>query len=67
MCDQKYVDLLQAQFDFIKPNKENIVERANKLFDAVVNKKQPYLTSKCCNFQSLIDAYRGYQPQTLPK
>jgi protein AbiQ len=61
ICDSKYVDLLQAQFDFIKPNKENIIKKANKLFDAVVNKKQPYLTSKCCNFQGLINACQGYQ------
>jgi protein AbiQ len=61
VCDQKYVDLLQAQFDFIKPNKNNIIGKANKLFDAVVNKKQPYLTSKCCNFQGLINACQGYQ------
>lgn len=65
-CNQKYVDLLQAQFNFIKPNKEKITERASKLFDAVVIKKQPYLIPKCCNFQSLIDAYQGYQPQPLP-
>jgi protein AbiQ len=66
MCNQKYVDLLQAQYDFIKPNKDNIIEKAHKLFNAVVNKKQTYLTSKCCKFQSLIDVYRGYQPQQLP-
>lgn len=61
-CDRKYVDLLQAQYDFIKPNKENITQKAYKLFDAVVNKKQAFLTSKCCNFQGLIDVYQGYQP-----
>jgi protein AbiQ len=67
MCNLKYVDLLQAQFDFIKPNKDNITEKANKLFDAVVNKKQSYLTSKCCNFQNLIDVCLDYQSQLLPK
>ena len=65
-CDRKYVDLLQAQYNFIKPNREKITDRAGKLFDAVAIKKQAFLIDKCCNFQNLLNAYQGYQPPPVP-
>jgi len=59
-CDPKYVTLLQAQFDFIKPNRGTITKKANKVFDLVVNKKLPYMVSQCCDFPKLLDEHKKY-------
>lgn len=60
-CDTKYVTLLQAQFDFIKPRREIIKLKSEKIYDLVVNKKQKYFVESCCNFSILLNNYRGYE------
>lgn len=60
-CDQKYVTLLQAQFDFIKPKREIIKERSGKIYDAVVNKKQKFFVDTCCDFSVLLDNCGKYK------
>lgn len=62
-CDPKYVTLLQAQFDFIKPRRDLIRQKSEKVFDGVVNKKQKFMIDKCCDFPTLLANYKNYDPK----
>jgi len=51
--DNKYKDLIAAEYRYINSNKEEIYKRANKMYIAVTRGKNNFLKTIACNFKLL--------------
>ena len=58
--DQKYKNLLQMQQRFIRANKSIIIEKAEKLYEYVVIKKDNFYMEKSCDLEKLIKEYKKF-------
>lgn len=52
--------MMYLQYEFIKANDVEILERALKLYESVVVKRVPFLVNISCKFSALIDKSREY-------
>lgn len=57
----KYQQMLQRQYDFIRPNQQEIMSRATKLHEHVVIKRSEFFVRVSCDISKLVDEYRNYQ------
>jgi protein AbiQ len=51
--DHKYRSLLQKQFDFLKHNEAKLTNKAEKLYDLVVNQNHGFFSKISCDFEAL--------------
>lgn len=51
--DEKYKDLIAAEYRYINSNKEEICKRANKMYIAITKHKNNFLKTISCNFKLL--------------
>ncbi|MCU1057701.1 hypothetical protein B9Y88_03615 [Stenotrophomonas maltophilia] len=58
--EEKYKRMMYLQYEFIKANDVEILERALKLYESVVVKRVPFLVNISCKFSALIDKSREY-------
>lgn len=62
--DDKYKNLIAAEYRYINSNKEEIYKRANKMYTAVTKHKNNFLKTIACNFKLLEEksiVYNTYQ------
>lgn len=62
--DDKYKNLIAAEYRYINSNKEEIYKRANKMYTAVTKHKNNFLKTIACNFNLLEEKsieYNTYQ------
>jgi protein AbiQ len=59
----KYKKMLYLQFEFIKTNRDEIILRAQKLYEHVVVKRTNFYVRISCDIPRLVDEYKGYKPQ----
>jgi protein AbiQ len=57
----KYKSMLYKQYEFIKEKKDEIIFRANKLYDLVINKKSPFYVKMSCDFSKLTSHSKTYK------
>ena len=58
--DEKYRDLISAEYRYINSNKQEIYRRANKMYIAVTKHKNNFLKSVACNFKKLEEKCLEY-------
>ena len=58
--DNKYKDLISAEYRYINSNKEEIYKRANKMYTAVTKHKNNFLKTISCNFKLLEEKSLEY-------
>ena len=57
--DKPYADLLSAEYSYCKMHLEDILKRANKVYDIGCNKSH-FLNHTCCDFKKLEKFYLKY-------
>ncbi len=60
--DAKYRNLLINQAAFCNKTKADILDRASRTYFDVVNNKNRFLVSICCDFKKLEKACKAYRP-----
>lgn len=60
--ESKYSALIYKQFEYIKANKTEIQNRANKLHDLIRGKRQQHFISISCDFEVLEQNYKSFTP-----
>lgn len=61
--DDRYKQMLYRQYEFIKANRQEIIERASKLYEHVVIKRSPFFVKISCDIPKLVDEYKQFKPQ----
>jgi len=56
-----YKRMLYLQYEFIKNNREEIIERATKLYEHVVIKRSGFFVKISCDLPKLVDEYKNYK------
>lgn len=59
----RYKRMLYLQYEFIKSNREEIIERAGKLYEHVVIKRSDFFVRISCDIPKLVDEYRHFKKQ----
>ena len=59
--DKNYRNLISAEYRFVNSNKEEIYNRANKMYVAVTQHKNNFLKTIACNFKLLEEKAREYK------
>lgn len=59
--EQKYKDLISAEYRYINSNKAEIYKRANKMYIAVTKHKNSFLKTIACNFKLLEEKCLEYK------
>lgn len=59
--EQKYKDLISAEYRYINSNKAEIYKRANKMYIAVTKHKNNFLKTIACNFKLLEEKCLEYK------
>ena len=59
--DLKYQFLLLKEINYIRTHRDKLLKKASKLYELVVNKKNPNLVKISCNFNVLEDASLNYK------
>lgn len=59
--DEKYKDLISAEYRYINSNKEEIYKRAEKMYKLVTNNKDNFFKSIACNFKLLEEKCIEYE------
>ncbi|RJP65768.1 MAG: type III toxin-antitoxin system ToxN/AbiQ family toxin [Comamonadaceae bacterium] len=59
--NERYKKLLHLQYEFIKANREEIIERAAKLYEHVVVKRSPFFVRVSCDIPKLVDEYKNFK------
>ncbi len=59
--DNKYKDLISAEYRYINSKKEEIYKRANKMYIAVTKHKNNFLKTIACNFKLLEEKCVNYK------
>lgn len=62
--DNKYKDLINAEYRYINSNKDEIYKKANKMYIAVTKHKNNFLKTIACNFKLLEEKSMKY---TMPE
>lgn len=60
--DLKYGELLRRQVTYINRRKADVLNHASQTYYNVVNKKNAFLLSICCDFKKLERACKQYNP-----
>lgn len=58
--DEKYKDLISAEYRYINSHKEEIYKRANKIYRYITNGKRNFLKTISCNFKLLEEKCKLY-------
>lgn len=58
--DEKYADLLKAEYDYCRKNKSNIYKKAQSVYKIGCNKNHR-LNYTCCDFKKLENEYMKYK------
>lgn len=61
--DEKYRQLLNKEYRFCIDNADKIQNKANKIYDMVINNRKQILTDNSCDFKILEEAYHKYIEQ----
>ncbi|RVU33242.1 type III toxin-antitoxin system ToxN/AbiQ family toxin [Rheinheimera riviphila] len=59
--EHRYKQMLHRQYEFIKANRQEIIERASKLYEHVVIKRTEFFVRISCDIPKLVDEYRNYE------
>lgn len=59
--DRKYIDLLTNENKYINSNKNEILRRAYKMYDLVVNKNNEFFKKISCDFKLLEEKCLNYK------
>ncbi|OXS56637.1 hypothetical protein B1A99_20175 [Cohnella sp. CIP 111063] len=59
--DPKYQSLLEAEYQYIKSNRSDIIDGAHKLY-ALANKPGTYFEKISCKFKLLESIYQSFRP-----
>ena len=59
--DKKYKDLISAEYRYINSNKDEIYNRANKVYIAITKHKNDFLKTISCNFKLLEEKCLEYK------
>ena len=59
--DEKYKNLISAEYRYINSNKEEVYKRANKMYIAVTKHKSNFLKTIACNFKLLEEKCKTYK------
>lgn len=65
--DKKYRNLLIQQNNYIQLNTDKIREKANKLYQFVINDNKKFFTYICCNFKLLEEKCKLYNSEMIDK
>lgn len=65
--DVQYRMLLNKEYRFCKDNESEILEKANTIYDMVVQNKKQKLTENSCDFKILEKAYEEYVRENRKK
>lgn len=57
--DRKYKIFLETEYKYIKKHKDEILERAQRLYKKISNPEH-FLASQCCNFRKLEKKYKEW-------
>ena len=60
--DLKYAELLRRQASYINRHKADVLNHASHTYYNVVNKKNKFLLTICCDFKKLEAACKRYNP-----
>lgn len=60
--DKKYAELLRRQAGYMNRHKADILDHAAKTYFGLVNKKNKFLMTVCCDFKKLEKACKYYNP-----
>ena len=63
--DDKYKNLVSAEYRYINSNKEEIYKRANKMYIAVTKHKNNYLKTISCDFKVLEEKCLKYKQKMI--
>ncbi len=58
--DEMYKKMLYLQYEFIKSNRSEILTRATKLYEHIVNKRTDFFVRISCDLPKLIDEYKKF-------
>ena len=58
--DEKYKNLVSAEYRYINSNKKEIYKRANKMYIAVTEHKNNFLKKIACNYKLLEEVSLNY-------
>jgi protein AbiQ len=61
----KYKRMLQKQYEFIKINRVEIIERAAKLYEHVVVKRSSFFVRISCDIPKLVDEHKNFKRQAV--
>ncbi|KPY60997.1 type III toxin-antitoxin system ToxN/AbiQ family toxin [Pseudomonas amygdali] len=59
--DGRYKQMLYRQYEFIKANREEINDRAAKLYEHVVIKRSTFFVRISCDIPKLVDEYKNFK------
>lgn len=59
--EYRYKRMLYMQYEFIKINREEIVNRAAKLYEHVVIKRSAFFVKISCDIPKLVDEYKNFK------
>lgn len=65
--DKKYRNLLIQQNNYIQLNTDKIREKANKLYQFVINDNKKFFTDICCDFKLLEEKCKEYNSEMIDK
>ena len=65
--DEKYLFLLNKEYQFCMNNAERIQKKANKIYEMVITNRKQKLTDNSCAFSILEQGYREYVKKVLGK
>ncbi len=57
--DSKYADLLKTEYEYCAKHEEEILKKAQSVYEIGCNKNHPF-NSNCCNFKILEQACKSY-------
>ena len=60
--DSKYQSLINKEINYIRTHSTLLINKANTLYDIVINKKVPALVNISCNFKDLEHGLSSYIP-----
>ena len=59
--EESYKKLVHLQYEYIKVNRREIIERAAKLYEHVVVKRTAFFVKISCDIPKLVDEYKNFK------
>jgi len=59
--EEPYKKMLHRQYEFIKSKQEEVLGRAQKLYEHVVIKRSEFFVRVSCDIPKLVDEYKNYK------